>query len=188
MRKTANYELNQWDPGDRILREEFNGDNARIDAALAGMPYVKLVDVTTDVAANQVDIDVSKIDFGSFAKIELCIESWNCGYLSLRVNGLIVYTQQQTSGSASGFESTTNALAGFMLENGTPAAILLFNTPLPEAYIHCVSFQAASSSYTGYHRVSTCKWKELHTLNVVATGAGMTIPTGTRILLYGVRK
>ena len=35
MEQTANYGLNQWDAGDRILREDFNADNARVDAALA---------------------------------------------------------------------------------------------------------------------------------------------------------
>ena len=37
MQKTERYALNQWDPSDRILREDFNTDNAKIDAALGGM-------------------------------------------------------------------------------------------------------------------------------------------------------
>lgn len=37
MRKTEQYQLNQWDRSDRILMEDFNGDNARIDAALAAL-------------------------------------------------------------------------------------------------------------------------------------------------------
>ena len=35
MKQTSNYQLNQWDPEDRILREDFNADNSKIDAALA---------------------------------------------------------------------------------------------------------------------------------------------------------
>ena len=35
MQKTEHYQLNQWDRTDRILMEDFNGDNAKIDAALA---------------------------------------------------------------------------------------------------------------------------------------------------------
>ena len=34
MNQTSNYQLNQWDPEDRILRTDFNSDNAKIDAAL----------------------------------------------------------------------------------------------------------------------------------------------------------
>lgn len=37
MKKTEHLELNQWDPTDRIMRTDFNADNAKIDAALAGL-------------------------------------------------------------------------------------------------------------------------------------------------------
>ena len=34
MNHTSNYNLNQWEPDDRIQRVDFNADNAKIDAAL----------------------------------------------------------------------------------------------------------------------------------------------------------
>ena len=34
--QTTNYQLNQWEPTDQVLRTDFNADNAKIDAALAG--------------------------------------------------------------------------------------------------------------------------------------------------------
>ena len=34
MTKTTNYQLNQWEKSDRILMDDFNADNAIIDAAL----------------------------------------------------------------------------------------------------------------------------------------------------------
>ena len=34
---TTNYQLNQWEAADQVLRTEFNRDNQRIDAALAGL-------------------------------------------------------------------------------------------------------------------------------------------------------
>ena len=34
MQKTTNYNLNQWEDGDRVTRADFNADNAAIDAAL----------------------------------------------------------------------------------------------------------------------------------------------------------
>ena len=36
--QTKHYGLNQWQAGDHVLREEFNEDNAKIDAALAQVP------------------------------------------------------------------------------------------------------------------------------------------------------
>ena len=38
--KTQNYQLNQWEAEDRVLRTDFNADNAKIDEALAGIPKV----------------------------------------------------------------------------------------------------------------------------------------------------
>ena len=32
---TQNYSLCQWEPADKVLREDFNADNAKLDAALA---------------------------------------------------------------------------------------------------------------------------------------------------------
>ena len=35
MEQTSNFQLNQWEKEDRIQMEDFNADNAKIDAALA---------------------------------------------------------------------------------------------------------------------------------------------------------
>ena len=37
MQKTVNYQLNQWVKSDRIQMEDFNSDNAKIDAALKAL-------------------------------------------------------------------------------------------------------------------------------------------------------
>ena len=37
MTKTEHYQLNQWDAADSVRREDFNADNARIDAALGAL-------------------------------------------------------------------------------------------------------------------------------------------------------
>lgn len=34
---TENYHLSQWEPEDAVLREDFNADNAAVDAALDGL-------------------------------------------------------------------------------------------------------------------------------------------------------
>ncbi|MBP1758543.1 MAG: hypothetical protein H6Q61_792 [Firmicutes bacterium] len=35
--KTAQYSLNLWEPEDQVLREDFNGDNRKIEAALLSL-------------------------------------------------------------------------------------------------------------------------------------------------------
>lgn len=47
MNQTENYNLSQWAKTDRILMEDFNADNAKIDAALGGkLEVVELIDKT----------------------------------------------------------------------------------------------------------------------------------------------
>ena len=40
--QTANFGLNQWEATDKVLREDFNADNAKIDAALAAAGNCKI--------------------------------------------------------------------------------------------------------------------------------------------------
>ena len=54
MTKTTNYQLNQWDPTDRVLRTDFNSDNQKIDAALGEMPKIIAGSYTGDGAASRV--------------------------------------------------------------------------------------------------------------------------------------
>ena len=42
MNKTPNYNLSQWAKSDRVLMDDFNADNAKIDAALAEMAAAAL--------------------------------------------------------------------------------------------------------------------------------------------------
>ena len=46
--QTTNYQLNQWEPTDQVLRTDFNADNAKVDTALADLAENK---------ADQADLD-----------------------------------------------------------------------------------------------------------------------------------
>ena len=52
---TPNYNLNQWEPEDRVLRTDFNADNAKIDAA------VQAVDLKAE-ALSQSKADRSELE------------------------------------------------------------------------------------------------------------------------------
>ena len=60
---TSNYRLNQWEPGDKVLRTDFNADNAKIDAALAGKAEVSALEAlskTVDAKADKSALDSLK--------------------------------------------------------------------------------------------------------------------------------
>ena len=53
MNYTSNYQLNQWEPTDQVLRADFNADNAKIDEALfradrRGLQVIKEIVTTED--------------------------------------------------------------------------------------------------------------------------------------------
>ena len=60
---TANYQLCQWEPTDQVQRTDFNADNAKIDAALAGKlgrtEHLKTLNVTSP--AYEFTVDLSDI-------------------------------------------------------------------------------------------------------------------------------
>ena len=56
---TKNYQLSQWEKSDRVLMEDFNADNAKIDTALkaeAGARAAADSAINTTLAAHTVDI------------------------------------------------------------------------------------------------------------------------------------
>ena len=54
MQHTANYNLPQWEAGDRIKRADFNGAMSAIDAALAGAARIVTVTYTGDGATSRI--------------------------------------------------------------------------------------------------------------------------------------
>ena len=51
MNHTTNYQLNQWAKSDRIMMDDFNADNQKIDAALGTIPKLAVGTYTGDGAA-----------------------------------------------------------------------------------------------------------------------------------------
>lgn len=92
--KTEHLKLNQWEPEDQVLRTDFNADNQKIDAAFAAVPLVKLKEVVTQQDAQQVDVDVSDIDFDAYDEVIVYVELENATansspnpYCFVQVNG-----------------------------------------------------------------------------------------------------
>ena len=69
MKYPEHYQLKQWYAADRVLREDFNRDNEKIDAAITALrsacPRNKLAEITTDTEATQIDTDLSAYDLTS---------------------------------------------------------------------------------------------------------------------------
>ena len=85
MNKTQNYNLNQWDPTDPIRREDFNADNAVIDAALDGKANFAFGSYTgtgTYGASGP-----TKITFPFVPKLAIIVGATYGGYRTIYLNG-----------------------------------------------------------------------------------------------------
>ena len=59
MTKTEHYQLNQWEASDQVRRTDFNADNAKIEAALAGLESGKAESASVNAAINQLQAAVA---------------------------------------------------------------------------------------------------------------------------------
>ena len=73
MTKTTNYQLNQWAKSDRIMMDDFNADNAKIDAALKAVADggAKLAVGTYTGTGNSTDTTVTVGFFGKVSVVGL---------------------------------------------------------------------------------------------------------------------
>ena len=104
---TTNYDLNQWEGTDKVLRTEFNADNAKIDAALkanadaiAGKADAADVTALTQALAaleakstlqviktatqaadgTTFQIDLSDVDWSQWSTVYICLDMLGNGY------------------------------------------------------------------------------------------------------------
>jgi len=199
MTKTTNYQLNQWAKSDRVMMDDFNADNATLDAALkanadaiaaetaariADDPYPTICEVVTAQAKAQVSMDLSAVDLTEYSHIDLTIDPpapVSSSYSVLvRPNGLTSGYQLVTA--LSNYSSPTYLLA-YPIGASTCG---LFSTPTPNGVVSCFGFNDSYFHYT----YASCKWGELQTLVFVPdpNGTVKSIPAGTRFRLKGWKK
>ena len=200
MRKTANYDLCQWDAEDRILREDFNSDNEKIDAAIADAGFLaKLLDVTTQEPCTQLDLDVSSIQLDRYAKLlvrpVLRVNSRSdTAQILIRSNQYTTYRDGSSYGYsaylARCFASPEDAGAG----GGSEITLM-------EATMHLVAITDFFSGITSTEQIpfytrEVYSWYRsgagnallpLETLNFYSP-EGLQLLAGSRILIYGVKK
>ena len=62
MRETSNYKLNQWDKTDRIMMEDFNSDNQKIDEAIKAVQNNTISGTILLAKFQQIDSKISALD------------------------------------------------------------------------------------------------------------------------------
>lgn len=188
MTKTEYYSLNQWTLSDRVRMEDFNHDNAQIDAALhalAGKNMItklKTFTVSTRITGTTIfTMDVSDINWSAWQYVYVDLALLGSGYMLLYPNG------NANGASSSGYvtSSTYKSLAG-MLECG-------YDTPVITRAEFQVFRNGAQTLRTvcSYKRItgsaSNDTYNTLQTLHLVPYDTSYYMNSGSTITFWGVR-
>lgn len=211
MNKTPNYQLNQWDKSDRIRMEDFNADNAKLEAALAQeanartegdtslqnslgaelqairnlLPIVHLQSITTTSTSTKVDIDLSGIDWSAYPFILVRVDgkmSSSSASFYVRINN---YSGEYDYYYTTGDGSNNYAYAGYCyLTNGTTKRI-------PYILLSCQSDKPDITVRTLgneniYHGILN-KSVTASKLSLVGSASSYTITSGAKIDIYGIK-
>ena len=191
MKKTKNYGLNQWDETDRILREDFNTDNAKIDAALLQNPIVKLREIVTTSNASQVDIDISDFDWNTFRRL-LILTDMSCTG-SECVNTRIRFNRLESKdylyrGVGDSYADSATFIGYIPMSNGTNR----YNTDLEVtgdkwcARPYC-KYTTRGDVGGGSGIGPQVAVGQLKTINIFSTNTTVYISSGSKFILYGVK-
>ena len=179
LRQTANYQLSQWDAEDRILREDFNRDNAALDKAISearkASPYCVICSAVLSEESNSYDLDVSKVDFSEYYKVELFVD-----YIPGQ-EGLLVRGNHVADNSYHyGYQGTCSYLGSFPQNS---SGLLLFYAVHPDSKVASTYFSATDEVRQTEQVIAPFTWRELTCFNIQGK-----LPAGTRVQLCGVKK
>lgn len=194
--QTNNYGLNQWSEEDRVLRQEFNQDNAKTDIALESLealaeeireacPLVKLKDFTVSTSQAEVDFDVSGIDFTQYLELLLYFEP------STVTTAKVVYLAVNHEEKYYYNNSTTEALAETNVNSQVPTeSFCRFRITL----CGCLSGEGTyahlngSNPNTGTWGPYMCPVKDSQLKSIQLWAYQTVIGADSRIRLYGIKK
>lgn len=190
MKKTTNYQLNQWDAEDRILREDFNQDNKKLDNAIAALrdacPLVKVVDFTTQSTQSKVEISLAGQNMENYRELYIYVTfsstttEDNAIYLTL--NDLKEYWD---SSSTSEYGVATVILREATKGKATTCFTLLLG-PLIAGYCRATYYTGSYfSAYTSDMKTVNLSGDQLNKMALCCMNG--TIGAGSRITVLGVR-
>lgn len=203
MQQTSNYQLNQWEGADRILRTDFNADNAKIDAAIAELredlaaavaacPIVKLMDITAEEDTAQIDLDLSEVDLALYSALLVSIYPGALTPLSIsgciRCNGLTGIYARNDSSATGLMNFSIGAVPQAAQINGHIALLPggLVGTPLCSHWNYADSY-FYTDCLDRSCGTNTVTWSTLQSLNIVVTNKDQVWGSGTRVILRGVK-
>ena len=201
---TTNYDLNQWEGTDKVLRTEFNADNAKIDAALkanadaiaaeismreiavnskadqSALCWTKLGEAAAEAACSQLTMALTGITLTDYANLRLYVMGPSQWEVGLRLNGLDsgYYKDKYESDNLCSFDCSGENVAGdadlFCPQAGSP--------------ILCHYRTVSGSDMADYVSRPSLQWQDLQSLQLCPKINGTQLSAGLRMILYGLKR
>jgi hypothetical protein len=171
MHQTDNYQLSQWEKSDRILMDDFNGDNRKLDTAIRDCRPLLLRSWVMEEDATKVECDLTNITWTDYFAFIISIDFPSQCVFVIDVNG-------------KGFNIRGSASADYMsYDQDSEFHRLIF----PIFYRDDVNLTGICIGRLMSGGGSVLPLRELKTLTITQSWYCETIPTGTRIEIWGVK-
>ncbi|BAL01555.1 hypothetical protein OBV_43560 [Oscillibacter valericigenes Sjm18-20] len=190
LKKTTDYELNQWEKTDRILMDDFNADNAKIEQALAGLNNQHLVQLRCAEFAkgatgfSGIEFDLSDFDQTQWTALLLEVGANVNGNLYLHLNDSSSLESHcyysYSSDNVIVHNTVKNSLATIYNRTGTLIVMVLGHALVSTVPVFAISPTIAyGSMYPGSAGVKK--------LTLTASSTPLTFSQASHIALWGVR-
>ena len=169
MKKTTNYQLNQWAKTDRIMMDDFNADNAIIDAALARVERRSAFHTILDETTTE---DCTRYD----RRLNIDWSEWKTVYIDVvlapgSASDLLICYHPTFFDKIVTADCTWNHLVAFPCGN-------------PEMPLYLMAFQGSSGSLICVPQVF---YKNFNSIYIESRTATSIMKAGSRIRVLGER-
>ena len=189
---TTNYQLCQWEATDKVLRTDFNEDNAKIDAALAGLeaqlPLVKLKHFVLPSTTKSYALDMDGIVPSDYAALRFAVKSTAgiIGPFGLQLNGIETGYEYDTPSSANPSDADL-----ILLSTNSPFISRADLIPLNDMTLFfCDScfvteYRVEGHWIRGVHR--TIPYSSIQSVSLVCLHESNKLAAGTEVMIYGLK-
>ena len=179
MNQTTNYQLSQWDASDRILREDFNADNAKLDAVLAGKlgRVEPIKTVTGGVNTTVITVPLDDVDWDQWSYVGF---TFDFRYIGATADNVGTFSCDLNQGQITCYRSQGGGICSV-----TPGPFMLVFLPLRDK---TRKIQAMTWGDPGGYAFGEGTFSEIQTLRITyANYANKRVPDNMQIDLWGIR-
>ena len=199
---TTNYNLNLWEASDKFVREEFNENTTKLDAALKAEAdaraaaltaettartaavqdlenrkagFVLLKEITLTEQVTQLNIDVSDINWGAWQYVFMDFDLDGAGTITIYPNNISDYTHTQVPSGSTNIKSMAGAILVSQKKDGRRICFHTCKSPWRTIMVTTHTSTWGGDSYVTY--------ANFNILNLSCTGA---INSGSKLRFWGL--